>query len=46
MRVFIQSDCITLSDFLQLPETQPVREYINGKIPPKLYFGSAIAYRF
>ena len=35
MRVSIRSDWITLSDFLPLPKTKPVREYINGKISLK-----------
>lgn len=33
--VQIQPKTLTLDDFLQLPETKPAREYIDGKIIPK-----------
>jgi Uma2 family endonuclease len=35
MKLPIQSDFITLSDFIRLPETKPAREYIDGKIVSK-----------
>lgn len=31
----VHSETITLEKFLQLPETKPAQEYINGKISPK-----------
>ena len=33
--VQIQTKTLTLDEFLQLQETEPVSEYINGQIVPK-----------
>ncbi|UWU48729.1 Putative restriction endonuclease [Limnospira platensis C1] len=35
MMVQTQGRTLTLPEFLELPETQPAREYINGKIIQK-----------